>query len=82
MDLLKITEAMEQEQARAVRGVRAKRDAGAAAITLERLRAACRDPEDNLMPHLIDCVNAYCTEGEIVDAMAAVYGRYTEKAVL
>ncbi len=82
MDLLKITEAMEQDQARAVRGVRANRDAGAAAVTLERLRAACRDPEDNLMPHLIDCVNAYCTEGEIVDAMAAVYGRYTEKAVL
>ena len=23
------------------------------------------------MPHLIDCVNAYCTEGEIVEAMAA-----------
>jgi methylmalonyl-CoA mutase N-terminal domain/subunit len=49
---------------------------------LERLQAACRDPKDNLMPHLIDCVNAYCTEGEIVDAMAAVYGRYTERAVL
>ena len=34
------------------------------------------------MPHLIDCVNAYCTEGEIVEAMAAVYGRYTERRVL
>jgi methylmalonyl-CoA mutase N-terminal domain/subunit len=33
------------------------------------------------MPHLIDCVNAYCTEGEIVEAMASVYGRYTERSV-
>ena len=31
------------------------------------------------MPHLIDCVNAYCTEGEIVEAMVEVYGRYIER---
>jgi hypothetical protein len=30
------------------------------------------------MPHLIDCVKAVATEGEIVDAMVSVYGRYTE----
>ncbi len=82
IDLLKITEEMEREQADAVRSLRAKRDGNALARTLERLQAACRDPNDNLMPHLIDCVNAYCTEGEIVEAMAAVYGRYTERAVL
>jgi hypothetical protein len=34
------------------------------------------------MPHLIDCVNAYCTEGEIVEAMAQVYGRYIEQTVI
>ncbi len=82
MDLLKITEATEREQARTVRDVRERRDADVAALALERLQAACGDPDDNLMPHLIDCVNAYCTEGEIVEAMAAVYGRYTERAVL
>jgi methylmalonyl-CoA mutase, N-terminal domain len=82
IDLLKITEATERAQARAVQEVRAGRDSAAAARTLERLQAACRDPKDNLMPHLIDCVNAYCTEGEIVEAMAVVYGRYTERAVL
>ncbi len=82
IDLLKITEATERAQARAVQDVRANRDAAAAARALEGLQAACRDPKENLMPHLIDCVNAYCTEGEIVDAMAKVYGRYTERAVL
>ncbi len=82
IDLLRITEATEREQAGSVQALRARRDEAAVARTLERLQAACRDPKDNLMPHLIDCVNAYCTEGEIVEAMAAVYGRYTERAVL
>jgi methylmalonyl-CoA mutase N-terminal domain/subunit len=82
IDLLKITEETERAQARAVQDVRANRDQAAVARSLERLQAACRDPKDNLMPHLIDCVNAYATEGEIVEAMAAVYGRYTERAVL
>jgi methylmalonyl-CoA mutase, N-terminal domain len=82
IDLLKITEETERGQARAVQSVRANRDATAVERTLGRLQAACREPKDNLMPHLIDCVNAYCTEGEIVEAMAAVYGRYIERAVV
>jgi methylmalonyl-CoA mutase N-terminal domain/subunit len=65
-----------------VQQLRRDRDGSAIAGTLERLQQACRDPKDNLMPHLIDCVNAYATEGEIVEAMAGVYGRYTERAVL
>ncbi|MGR4063957.1 MAG: methylmalonyl-CoA mutase [Vulcanimicrobiaceae bacterium] len=81
VDLLKITEATQREQAASVRAVRERRDARAVSATLDRLQRACRDPKDNLMPHLIDCVNAYCTEGEIVEAMVAVYGRYTEKSV-
>jgi methylmalonyl-CoA mutase N-terminal domain/subunit len=82
IELLKITEATEREQARAVQQVRGRRDSAAVPIVLERLQAACADPKDNLMPHLIDCVNAYCTEGEIVEAMAEVFGRYKETPVL
>ena len=81
MDLLKITEEVERDQARSVRDVRAKRDPHAMQASFERLQAACRDPKDNVMPHLIDCVNAYCTEGEITEAMVHVYGRYTERSV-
>ncbi len=82
IDLLKITEETERGQAASVRDLRTKRDDAAVRRTLDGLRAACRDPKDNLMPHLIDCVNTYATEGEIVEAMASVYGRYTEQAVL
>ena len=81
-DLLKITEETERGQAASVQDLRSKRDGAAVRRGLERLQVACRDPKDNLMPHLIDCVNAYATLGEIVEAMASVYGRYTERAVL
>jgi len=80
LDLLKITEEIERGQAHAVRELRSNRDRNAVAAALERLKTACKDPSDNLMPHLIDCVNAYATEGEIVEAMVEVYGRYTERA--
>jgi methylmalonyl-CoA mutase, N-terminal domain len=82
IELLKITEETEREQARAVQNLRARRDQAAVGRTLDRLQAACRDPRENLMPYLIDCVNAYCTEGEIVETMVKVYGRYTERAFL
>jgi len=81
-DLLKITEETERGQAVSVRDLRSKRDGAAVQRSLERLQVACRDPKDNLMSHLIDCANAYATEGEMVEAMASVYGRYTERAVL
>ncbi len=81
IELLRISEGTEREQADSVRHVREHRDPGAVRATLERLQRACRDPHDNLMPHLIACVNAYCTEGEIVEAMVDVYGRYVERSV-
>jgi methylmalonyl-CoA mutase N-terminal domain/subunit len=81
MDLLKITEEVAQGQARSLQELRASRDNGKVQQTLDRLQAACRDEHDNLMPHFIDCVNAYCSEGEIVEAMVEVYGRYTERSV-
>jgi methylmalonyl-CoA mutase N-terminal domain/subunit len=76
-DLLKIGAEIERGQARAVQEVRANRDAGAVEAALAGLKRACAGTE-NVMPHLIDCVKAVATEGEIVDAMVSVYGRYTE----
>ncbi|MBV8727485.1 MAG: methylmalonyl-CoA mutase family protein [Candidatus Eremiobacteraeota bacterium] len=81
IDLLRIGEDIERGQARSVQSVRESRDQAKVDETLLRLEAACADPNDNLMPRLIDCVNAYATEGEIVEAMVEVYGRYTERAV-
>jgi methylmalonyl-CoA mutase N-terminal domain/subunit len=82
IELLRITDAVAREQAGLLEELRAKRDGNAVQRTLERLQQACRDERDNLMPHLIDCVNAYCTEGEIVESMVKVFGRYTERSVI
>jgi methylmalonyl-CoA mutase, N-terminal domain len=82
IELLKITDEVSREQARLLQELRSSRDANAVQRSLQRLQQACRDDRDNLMPHLIDCVNAYCTEGEIVEAMVHVFGRYTERSVI
>jgi methylmalonyl-CoA mutase N-terminal domain/subunit len=33
------------------------------------------------MPHLIDCANAYCTVGEMVAALKAVWGEFQQPVV-
>jgi methylmalonyl-CoA mutase, N-terminal domain len=76
-DLLKIGAEIERGQARAVQDVRANRDAAAVEAALAALKRSCAS-ETNVMPALIDCVHAVATEGEIVEAMVQVYGRYTE----
>ena len=80
MELLKIGREMEETQARSVRDVRASRDGAAVERALASLKRACADESFNVMPPLIDAVNALATEGEIVQAMVDVYGRYTERA--
>jgi len=76
-DLLKIGVEIERGQARSVQDVRASRDAAAVESSLAALKRACAGGA-NVVPYLIDCVKAVATEGEIVDAMVSVYGRYTE----
>jgi len=44
---------------------------------LDGLRLACQGTE-NTMPHLLDCVRAYATLGEIVNVMKEVFGVYAE----
>jgi methylmalonyl-CoA mutase N-terminal domain/subunit len=57
--------------------LRRERDNGRLGQTLDRLRLACQGTE-NTMPHLLDCVRAYATLGEIVGVMKEVFGTYTE----
>ena len=78
--MLKITEEIERGQARAVQDVRANRDAAKVEAALASLKRACADERQNVMPPLIEAVNALATEGEIVEAMVSVFGRYTERA--
>ena len=46
------------------------------AKALDRIREAARNDE-NVMPALVEGALANCTLGEMVQAMADVYGRYS-----
>ena len=78
LEILRITAEHEQSQIKRVQAVRADRDAESVASSLERVRRDASDPEVNLMPALIDAVHAYATEGELMETMADVFGRYVE----
>jgi methylmalonyl-CoA mutase N-terminal domain/subunit len=78
IDILKIGPEIEPGQVESLRTMREKRDNGAAENALRRLTASAGDESENLMPPLIECARAYCTEGEIVDSLRRVFGEYTE----
>jgi methylmalonyl-CoA mutase N-terminal domain/subunit len=77
IDVLVIPPETEARQVERVRRLRAERDGEAAERALARLEAAART-EENLVPLLVDCARAYCTEGEIVGALKRVFGEYRE----
>ena len=70
---------VEEEQRRRLEKVRAERDADAVDRTLAQLRTHAAEPTVNLMPALLDASRAYATLGEIVDALASVFGRWVEQ---
>jgi methylmalonyl-CoA mutase N-terminal domain/subunit len=60
--------------------VRRTRNTRAALAALAQLRQAAGG-DANLMPHLIECVEEYCTVGEITKELKDVWGEYQQPAV-
>jgi methylmalonyl-CoA mutase, N-terminal domain len=79
--LLRIDPALERRQIDRLGAVRARRDAGAVETTLAALKAGAATARENLMPLLLDCARASASEGEIVQALQAVWGDYREVPV-
>jgi methylmalonyl-CoA mutase N-terminal domain/subunit len=80
IDILYIADDLAERQIAGIEGVKRRRDAGAVARTLGALRTGAAG-NDNTMPLILDCVRAYCTVGEISDALREVFGTYEEPAV-
>jgi methylmalonyl-CoA mutase N-terminal domain/subunit len=78
--ILRIDPALERKQIERVRAARAARDDAPVQRALAELRAAASDG-GNLMPLLIDAARAHVSEGEIVEALQAVWGDYREQPV-
>jgi methylmalonyl-CoA mutase N-terminal domain/subunit len=77
IDTLIFAPEMEERQVAAVRDLRSRRDDEGANRALRRLTDTAAGTE-NLMPALVECARAYCTEGEIVSALQGVFGGYQE----
>jgi methylmalonyl-CoA mutase N-terminal domain/subunit len=78
LDILQITNEDEARQVKRLATVKQDRDETAVAAALDKLAKEATDPEVNLMPTLIDTVGTYATLGEIMNAMAGVFGRHVE----
>jgi methylmalonyl-CoA mutase, N-terminal domain len=76
---LVIDEGVRDHQVERLQQARDRRDNGAVANALEKVRRAARGDE-NTMPATIEAVRAYATLGEICDALRDVYGLYEEPA--
>ena len=80
METLYIGDEVGDQQVALLAEVRSRRDAGAVARTLEALKRGATG-NANTMPLILDCVRAYCSVGEISDALRDVFGTYEEPAV-
>jgi methylmalonyl-CoA mutase N-terminal domain/subunit len=81
-EILRIGPEVEEAQLKRLARVKADRDNAAVDAALVRVRSDAADPGVNLMPGLIDAVSTQATVGEIVGALADVFGRYREDPVI
>jgi methylmalonyl-CoA mutase N-terminal domain/subunit len=81
-EILRIGPEVEEAQLKRLAKVKADRDDEMVRGALDGVRAAASEPTTNVMPALIDAVRAYATEGEIMNALADVFGRYVETPVI
>ena len=75
LPILRVDPAVQEQQRTRLRALRERRDNERVSVLLERLREAAQGT-DNLMPIILECVEAYCTLGEICDVLREVFGEY------
>ncbi len=78
---LQVDPSIEQAQIDRVRALRARRDEGATTLALGNLEQAARGSE-NVLPRILDCVEAFATVGEISNRLRSVWGEYREAVTL
>ncbi len=72
---LRVDPSIEQAQIDRVRSLRDRRYSAATEFALMNLEQAARGT-DNVLPHILDCVEALATVGEISNRLRSVWGEY------
>ncbi|HEY4901725.1 MAG TPA: methylmalonyl-CoA mutase family protein [Terriglobales bacterium] len=76
-----IDESLERKQVERLKALRVKRDQAKWKASIQHVEDCARG-SNNLMPAIIEAVDANATVGEISDAMRRVYGEYKETVVI
>ena len=76
-----IDESLERKQVERLKALRAKRDQAKWLASIQQVEDCARGSA-NLMPAIVEAVEANATVGEISDAMRRVYGEYKETVVI
>jgi methylmalonyl-CoA mutase, N-terminal domain len=75
LDTLRVDPEVGRRQVERLQRLRAGRDQPVATQMIGRLKEEARG-RGNLMPIILECVQAYCTLGEICDTLREVFGEY------
>jgi methylmalonyl-CoA mutase N-terminal domain/subunit len=78
---LRLDPEIERDQIARLNALRARRDTGKAQAALGEIERRARGTE-NLMPAILEAVEAYATLGEISDALRRAFGEYQESVVI
>lgn len=73
--IFRVDDTIRDAQTKKLEALKARRDAAAVERCLAVVRQSAVD-EKNIMPAVIDAVEAYCTLGEISDVLRGVFGEY------
>jgi methylmalonyl-CoA mutase N-terminal domain/subunit len=76
--ILEIGHEVEELQRKRLATVKAQRSSDAVAAALARVQDDAKEPDCNLMPSILEATQSYATVGEIIDALAEVFGRWQE----
>ncbi|CUS88254.1 Methylmalonyl-CoA mutase, partial [Candidatus Kryptonium thompsonii] len=77
IEIFKLNESAIKNQIERLKKLRKERDNGKVMLALKRLRESALLGE-NLIPPIIECVEAYATIGEISDTLREIWGEYRE----
>ena len=79
-NLLRIDDSLGKRQERAIKQLRGSRDNKKTQYALSKMQKAA-ETDKNLMPFILDSVEAYATTGEISNTFREVFGQYRPKEV-
>ncbi|OAA31056.1 methylmalonyl-CoA mutase [Kosmotoga arenicorallina S304] len=80
--VLKVNPELEDKQKIRLKKLKERRNNNEVRQSLEQLKKAALNENENLMPYIVKAVKAYATIGEISNVLREVFGEYTEAVIL